>query len=191
MRFRGFRVQVALLVFVMVFVVGLGVRYLHQQTQVIQPLTQQLQEVPGVRRVESKRGMFGTGARTAVELEVEQGASLTTVFQRVHHILSAATGEYTVTVHDAPSAAMLALFQQIQVAVEEAVITGEFTALEARVRRVAEQAGVGWELGLDRDFIYLSLTEDFHSLRRVIARDSNQGKVVVNAGGGVGSWTSG
>jgi hypothetical protein len=78
----------------------------------------------------------------------------------------------------------LRLFQDIQVAVEEAVMTGEFTRLGERVEEFAAEEGVTWELGVDRQFIYLTLSEGENTLRRVISRDRQEGSISVRGNGG-------
>ncbi len=190
MRLRGFRIQVALLVFLVIVGLGLGIRYLHQQTRVIDPLTVQLQQIPGISSTNIQQHMIG-GARTLVALQLEADASLGTVFPRVYQTLASGGGAYAIQVQDSPTAAILALFQQMQIAVEEAIVTGEFTALSDRVETLARAADVEWDLGLDREFIYLSLTAEDGNLRRVIRRGEDDGKVKVHADGGVGSWTNG
>lgn len=191
MRFHGFRIHVALFIFLVILALGLGVQYLHQKTQVIDPLVHQLQEVPGVSRVDLEAAMFSRRSRTMVTLQVERGIPLSLVFDRVHQSLLAAGGDYVLKLEDSPNALLLSLFQRIQITVEEAVITGEFTALERRVKSLAEAQGVTWELGVDRHFIYLSLSQGQNALKRVISRGANEGTVIVVTDGGVDNWENG
>jgi len=193
MRLRGFRISVALLVFLGVFVLGMGAQYLHQRTQVISPLVERLLEIPGVLDVSVEKGLFRTGSRTLVILEVEQESSLGLTFGPVYETLAEAGGEYVVYIQDSPNLVyiqdspnleLLRLFQDIQVAVEEAVMTGEFTRLGERVEEFAAEEGVTWELGVDRQFIYLTLSEGENTLRRVISRDRQEGSISVRGNGG-------
>jgi hypothetical protein len=184
MRLRGFRISVALLVFLGVFVLGMGAQYLHQRTQVISPLVERLLEIPGVLDVSVEKGLFRTGSRTLVILEVEQESSLGLTFGPVYETLAEAGGEYAVYIQDSPNLELLRLFQDIQVAVEEAVMTGEFTRLGERVEEFASEEGVTWELGVDRQFIYLTLSEGENTLRRVISRDRQEGSISVRGNGG-------
>lgn len=190
MQLRGFRIKIALLVFLVVFGLGLGTRYLIQRTRVIDPLTVQLQQIPGVTGASAEQHMLG-GTRVLVNLQLDAEASLSTVFQRIYQTLSSAGGNYAVQIQDSPDDTILALFQRMQIAVEEAIITGEFTVLSDRVEGLANAAHVQWDLGLDREFIYLSLTAEDSSLRRVIRRGIDDGKVKVYPDGGVESWTNG
>lgn len=190
MQLRGFRMKVALFVFFLVFALGMGVKYLHQQTRVIDPITAQLLQIPGVSSASVEQRLLG-GSRVLVKLELENDAPLSTVFRKVYQTLASSGGNYAVQVQDSPDATILALFEQMQIAVEEAIMTGEFTLLSNRVERLASTAHVEWDLGLDREFIYLSLTDKDSSLRRVIRRGMDDGKVKVYPDGGVDSWTNG
>ena len=58
MTFRGFRVQITILVFVVVVAVGLVGKYAYEQTQVISPLQEQLLGLAGVESA-SLRGPAG------------------------------------------------------------------------------------------------------------------------------------
>lgn len=191
MRFRGFRIHVALLVFLVALGLGLGVQYYHRQTQVLHPLVEQLEEIPGVLSVRLDQGMFKAGSRQLVSMELAPGVPLVFVFEQVYQTLMASGGEYTIELEDSPNPAILNLFYRIQIAVEEAIMTGEFTTLETRISRLADSVGIDWELGLDREFIYLLLTEGEDNLTRVIRRGTNEGKITVWTDGGDYSWTSG
>lgn len=184
MRLRGFKIHIALLVFVVVFALGLGAQYLHQRMQVIDPLVQRIQDVPGVLDVSIEKGMFNTGAETLVTLQLEEDTSLGLVFGQVYQTLTAAGGDYAVFIQDSPSKELIDLYLDIQIKVEEAVMTGEFTVLEERVKGLANAAGVTWELGVDREFVYLALGVADSTLKRVISRDLNEGRIsIVNKGG--------
>jgi hypothetical protein len=189
--FRGFRFQVALLVFLVVSALGLGVKYLHQQTKVLDPLIEQIQGVPGVVDVRSEQSILDRTSRVLLTLQVEQDSRLAVLFPRVYQTLLAQGGTYGVRVEDAPNSALLEVFQRVQIAVEEAIVTGEFTALETRVKQLADEAGLAWELGLDREFIYLSLVQGESTLRRIVSRGVSEGRVRVYTDGGVTSWPNG
>ena len=187
MRFRGFKIQVALLVFLVVTGIGVGAQYLYQETWVISPLVDDLKGIPGISQVRLEKDDKRTGSRMLVALELDEDMPLAVVFERVYHTLLASGGDYVIQLKDSPSFALLELFQRIQIGLEEAIMTGEFTILETRIQSLADLAGASWELGLDRDFVYLSLTEGENSLRRVISRGSNEGKVILGIEGGVDS----
>ena len=116
-------------------------------------------------------------------MELAPGVPLVFVFEQVYQTLMASGGEYAIELEDSPNPAILNLFYRIQIAVEEAIMTGEFTTLETRISRLADSVGIDWELGLDREFIYLLLTEGEDNLTRVIRRGTNEGKITV--------WTDG
>ena len=191
MNFRGFRFRVALLAFLILSTLGIGAKYLHQQTQVLGPLVEQIQEISGIVAVQSGKSVLDRTAKVLVTLELAQEASLGVVFPQVYQTLLSQGGNYAVRIKDEPNGTLLNLFKRVQIAVEEAVVTGEFTLLEHRLEDLAEAGGVSWDLGLDREFIYVSLAQGEHSLRRIVSRGSGEGRVRVYPDGGDQSWPNG
>ncbi len=191
MYFRGFRFQVALLAFLILSALGLGVKYLHQQTQVLGPLVEQIQEISGVAHVQSEKSVFDRASKVLVTLEFTRDVPLGVAFPKVYQTLRAQGGNYVVRVKDEPNDTLIRLFQRIQIALEEAIVTGEFTALEGRVERLAQEEGVTWHLGLDREFIYVSLVQGESTLHRIVNRGSGEGRIRVAIDGGGALWPVG
>ncbi|NMA99930.1 MAG: hypothetical protein GX971_00205 [Firmicutes bacterium] len=191
MNFRKFKVQIALLAFLVVVVIGLGASYLYKQTQIIKPLTEQLQNVNGVSDVNVEQNFLGQGARILVQLEIEREFSVGPVIGAVQEILATTSGNYALLLRDSADPSLVRLFERMQIAAEEAIVTGEFTSLEQRVQNLAENEGVTWQLAMDRDFIYLSLATGDSYLHRVISRGNNEGKVVIYTIGGGNEWLNG
>lgn len=191
MKFREFRLQISLITFLLVMAGGLLGQYLYQQTQVIGPLHSQLQAVAGVADVALERSLFGSQTRTQVLVELLPQVPLAPVLGEIQQILQASQGDFAVRVHDHPSEPLLQLFGRMRIAAEEAIATGQFTVLEKRVEELAQTQGVDWELAVDRDFIYITLSRDDSILRRVISRDPGSDKVVVLIEGGGSQWPNG
>lgn len=191
MKFRELRLHITLLTFMLVIAGGLLGQYLYQQTQVIGPLHSQLQAVVGVADVALERTLFGSRNRTQVRVELQPQVPLAPVLGEIQQILQASQGDFAVRVQDDPSDLLLQLFSRMQIAAEEAIATGQFTALEKRVEELAQAEAVDWELAVDRDFIYVTLARDESTLRRVISRDPEAGKVLVLTEGGGSQWPNG
>lgn len=187
MNFHKFRIQIALVAFLVAVAIGLGANYLYEQTQVIKPLNAELQDVPGISSVNVEKNFLGNGARTLVQLGLESDILLSEVFADIHYVLEETRGNFALQLEDSADEELISLFDRIQIAAEEAIVTGEFTALEERVQELAENEGVDWKLAIDRDFIYLSLLNGESSLQRVIGRGLNEGKVIIYTGGGIAS----
>lgn len=185
MNFHKLRIHIVLLAFLLAVVIGLGANYLYEQTQVFRPLNAQLQEVAGVEAVDVEQTFLGSGKRALVELVVDPDAPLSVTFSGVRQILAETRGNFALHLLDSADSSLIRLFQRVKIAAEEAIATGEFTALENRVQSLAEDAGINWELAMDREFIYLSLMSDTHHLQRIISRGTNDGKIIIVEGEGL------
>ena len=47
---------------------------------------------------------------------------------------------------DSASPELVRIFDRVRIAAEEAIMTGEFTVLEERVQKLAQDHGIAWEL---------------------------------------------
>ena len=191
MTFRGFRVQITILVFVVVVAVGLVGKYAYEQTQVISPLQEQLLGLAGVESASLEGAPLGRGRRPVVSLELDPEVPLSVVFGQVRQVLAGFGGEAVIHVQDSASPELVRIFDRVRIAAEEAIMTGEFTVLEERVQKLAQDHGIAWELAMDRDFVYVSLGTSERVLRRVINRGTDLGGMEIYMGGGAVSWENG
>lgn len=183
MNFRGFRLQLTILVFIIVLVVGLSFQYLQQRTYVLKPLLQEVECIPGVEEVSLVKKSLGNNNRIIVNLKLDPNVPFALSFGQVMEALQGAKGFYEVQLEDSPNLELWSLYQQIQIAIEEANVTGEFVMLEQRVARLAAEHNTLWELFVDRDRIFLRLTQAENMLQRVIHRGSDDGKISVQVKG--------
>lgn len=191
MRLGGFRFQVALIIFVVVLGLGLGLQYFHQQSLVINPLVVELQNVPGVEKLNWEKPGFGKQSRMNLGLRFKAGTPLVQAFGQVSNILERNGGDFALFIEDSSNAVLRGIFQRIQIALEEAIATGEFTLLEHRVKALAEEHGVTWDLALDRDYVYISLQMGENALHRVINRGVSEGQIVIFAERSGLKWVNG
>ncbi|NLO66810.1 MAG: hypothetical protein GX101_09055 [Firmicutes bacterium] len=99
--------------------------------------------------------------------------------EQVRRILGETGGVYTVELVDNPNQELLDLYAKIRLAVEEAIMTGEFSLLEERIESLAKNGSFEWELSLDRDYIYLELAMGENNVQRVIARGAGEGRISI------------
>lgn len=181
MTYRGFHLPAVALAFILVLAVGLVGKYSYERFQVLVPLQEELEGAFGVKEVQVERD---GGGRIKVHLKMEAGRSLVEMLEEVRQIGTAHGVTLAVSVQDDPNPKLQSLFRRVQIAVEEAILTGEFTRLEEQIEHLAEAEGVEWELAVDRDFVYLTLLEGPNVLRRVISRASSpQGEGPLSVGG--------
>lgn len=175
MNLRGFSIKTALIFFFLVTGCGLGLGYLYQQTQILTPLQNELGMLPSVKDIHIAKGR----ASTEVRLQVGGQLPLGTTMEQVRRILGETGGVYTVELVDNPNQELLDLYAKIRLAVEEAIMTGEFSLLEERIESLAKNGSFEWELSLDRDYIYLELAMGENNVQRVIARGAGEGRISI------------
>ncbi|HHY15568.1 MAG TPA: hypothetical protein GX521_05795 [Firmicutes bacterium] len=185
MNLRGFQVKTALVIFFLIIGFGLGIRYFYLQNRVLTPLNLRLEQLPGVSGVELSRGKGPEQAGILVRLALNDEVALGVTLEQVRRVLGDSAGVYTVELIDTADPGLLGLFAKIRLAAEEAVMTGEFSLLEERVRNLAESENSVWELSLDRQYIYLRLAKGGHTLHRAIARGAAEGRILILETGGV------
>lgn len=185
MNFRGFQIKTALIIFFLIIGCGLGIRYLYLQSQVLTPLNKQLEQLPGVAGVEMRKGKGPDQAGTLVRLQLNDQIALGLTLEQVRKVLGDTPGVYTVELVDTADLGLAGLYAKIRLAAEEAIMTGEFSLLEERVRNLAESQNVAWELSLDREYIYLRLANQDGMLQRVIKRGQKEGRILILENGQV------
>lgn len=185
MNFRGFRLHKTILVFLLVLALGLSLQHFYQRTKVLQPLLQELSAIPGIEEVALEPSPFPLPNRTVVVLSLSREVPLALTLGQVQQTLKYVNGAFEIQLKDEANLELWNLYRQIQVAIEEANITGEFVLLEQRVENWANEAGVAWELAVERDEIYLRLSKESKLLQRVIKRGLDDGEITVTVRGGI------
>ena len=173
MELRGFRIHVALLVFVIVMVSGLVGQYYLRQSKVIAPLAAQIQELPGVEESEILQSTQGT----IIQITLNENTALPETIKAVRDIAAGKPGQFKIRLTDNPSEKLLGAFQEMRFVIEEAVMLGNFQDMAAEVNHIAGGLGIGIDLGLDREYVYVQLKDGEHILYGVISRLS-EGEIV-------------
>lgn len=185
MNFRGFQTKTALVIFFLIIGCGLGIRHLYMQSQVLIPLHKQLTQLPGVVAIEIGKGKGPEQAGTLVSLRLDDEVALGVTLEQVRKVLAGMPGVYTIELEDSADLNLISLFTKIRLAAEEALMTGQFSLMEERVRDLAETQDVVWELSLDREYIYLRLSNRDGMLQRVIKRGQEEGRILISETGQV------
>ncbi len=177
MNLRGFRVQLALVVFIIILILGLGFQYVLRQKSIINPLNQSLKNIPGVVRSEVKPSFVQRGSYTAINLTIDPEVPMIMTFDSLKETLQATSGKYDIILEDSADQFLWGVFQQLKIVAEEAVMTGEFALLEERVRNLAVEKDIDYELAVDREFVYFRLKNKDGFLQRVVDRGTGDLKV--------------
>lgn len=183
MGLQKFRIHAVLLVFILVVAAGLGLLKYREQNQIIEPLLGELQSISGIEKAEILPSSLKQVERRIINLTLDQTYPLAYTLGLVEQSLANLKGNFTVVLSEQPSMELWTLWEKIQVALEEALITGEFVLLEERIQNLLEDKEVHWELAIDQGHIYLRLSKGEFIIQRGIARQAAGKFLVTNQGG--------
>ena len=167
MSYRGLHLPAAVLAFVLVLAVGLLGKHVYEQNQIIAPLEAELQQVVGVKKVAVQRSRGGWGSVLEIYLDLDAQVPLGAALGRVRQI-AADFGENLVIHLRDRQPELLQLYEQCTGRRRG----GYHWQVHSAGGAVGQLAGSRGRMGAvcDRNFIYISLTDGEHMLRRVISR---------------------
>lgn len=183
MNLRGLQIKVVILIFCVVLIVGFGLRYLHQTTQILLPLTQELKNLPGVVDASVSQSSLINRSHLKIKLELAEDLPLSVSLGQVYRMLENHGGFHYVELQEQSTPDLLLNYEKAQIIIEEAIMTGEFSLLEKRIETLGHNQGLNWELGVDREFVYLRLYNKEAMLQRAIPRTSEGNKIIIAYGG--------
>jgi len=126
-------------------------------------LLQKVEQVKGIEEasiVRSPNGRFELQVKTEKVDDLQQLAE-----ELLQHV-----EDMPIIIIDNRSAELEALYDQMQFAIHEGLVQGNFTAMADRLRQLAEQANAEIDLTMDHDNIYLSLSDGDHQLLSIVER---------------------
>ncbi|MBE3576683.1 MAG: hypothetical protein IMX00_03210 [Limnochordales bacterium] len=160
------------LIFLSLAVAG---QWVYEERWVWQPLAAEMARVPGVERVEVQREL----RPPLIEVRLRAGVDLPQVYQQLETLASRRLGPadggdlpgYMIAIADRRTPRLISAYNQLRLAVEEAIATGRFTELSDWVVRAKEEASLSRaELWVDRQNVYLYLQDGRGWLYAVIPR---------------------
>ncbi|MDI9413947.1 MAG: hypothetical protein QM401_10320 [Bacillota bacterium] len=128
-------------------------------------------------RSEVKPSFVQRGSYTAINLTIDPEVPMIMTFDSLKETLQATSGKYDIILEDSADQFLWGVFQQLKIVAEEAVMTGEFALLEERVRNLAVEKDIDYELAVDREFVYFRLKNKDGFLQRVVDRGTGDLKV--------------
>ncbi|WP_206811839.1 hypothetical protein [Paradesulfitobacterium ferrireducens] len=149
---------VGLLVFSLLF----GGQFLYKKNWVDKSIQEQSRQIPGVI------------SATVVQENGQQVLNVATkqipdLHQAARDLLNLAGGR-PIRLLDTRTPKLEQLLNQMQFALQEGVVRGNFTEMAQSVKDQAEKAGVKFDLTMDSDYIYLELNDQDGQLVTVLER---------------------
>lgn len=157
------RILLISLVGFLIFGLLLGGKFIYQKQWVDVTILSQSQDIPGVvsAKVESHNGLKEMVVHTNQLTNLRQASqSLKKVAENV-----------PIRFVDSRNQTLERVLGQMQFAVQEGIVSGNFTVMAQNLRTQAENEGVNLELEMDSDAIYLILNQGPAQLLEVIERN--------------------
>lgn len=166
------RILIISLVGFLIFALLLGGKVIYQKMWVDSSVLSQSQQIPGV--VSAK--IINNNSSKEMVVETDQ---LTNLRQASQELVEVANG-VPIRFIDHRNESLEKIFGQIQFALQEGIVRGNFTEMAQNVRTQTEKEGVHLELEMDSNAIYVILNQDQAQLIEVIERN-DQGKFLATA----------
>lgn len=157
------RILLISLIGFLIFGVLLGGKIIYQKKWVDVSILSQSQQIPGVvsAKIETKNNF------KEMDVETDQLSNLRQACQTLEKV----AGNIPIRFIDHRNDSLENLFGQIQFALQEGIARGNFTEMAQKVKELTDKEGVGLELEMDNDAIYLILNQDQAQLIEVIERN--------------------
>jgi hypothetical protein len=153
-----------------------GYRLVQHQT-VEAPMDVALRAISGLQTY-----TWQSGAARRLQLELKPGARLGDTYAAVAAVLENLEpgSRIAIDIKDTRTPELQALYDQVHLAVQEAIQTGHYTDMAARVDALAKQAHATATVTMDAQHVFVSLAQgDNHWLHAVVARPPSVADVLL------------
>lgn len=174
MTFRGFKIHIILISFLLVVAIGFGVNKFVYGRHVTETVQSEFLALPGVGGVDVRLEAGGVH----IVVDVEPDADLSSVYKAAGRVAERHFGPQRATVRlaDDRTAMLESAYEHIHLALYEGAATGRFTAMARRVEdelsSIAGEQPVTYTLQVDDEAIYVSLRAGEQILYERIPRRS-------------------
>ncbi|CAA7602498.1 Hypothetical protein DEACI_3173 [Acididesulfobacillus acetoxydans] len=156
------RIKIISLVGLLVFGLLLSGRLLYNEKWVDANLIRQSQQIPGVVSV----GVVNSSGQQEFDVTTKNVSDLS----QTSAMLSKLAGKLPIRYLDNRTPAQEALYNQMQFALQEGIVRGDFVRMAQEVAALGKDAGMQVNLTMDSNEIYLTLTQGTHQLVAVLDR---------------------
>jgi len=166
LKFKGYRVEIILLVFVLSLGLVIGVNYFVHQRRVVAPIYDIFQDIPGVSQILlTEQGQELQVAVTLEEVEkLEQ-----TMDQVIEKAKELGLAEKIIIV-DRANQKLEAAFYDIHLAIEEAIAIGNFQQMAETIDQLIVDSEIVHRIYVSRDYVYVQLHHQENYLYQVFSR---------------------
>lgn len=156
------RIKIISLVGLLVFGLLITGRLIYNAKWLNANLVHQSEQIPGVISVQ----VVGSSGQQEFDVRVGQVTDL----EETSAMLSKLAGKLPIRYLDSRSPQLENVYSQMQFALQEGIVRGDFVQMQQLVEQLGAKAGVQVNLSMDSDEIYLTLTQGSHQLIGVLDR---------------------
>ncbi|TGE32258.1 hypothetical protein [Desulfosporosinus sp. Sb-LF] len=156
------RIMLTSIIGIVIFALLLGGKFVYQKKWIDVTIQHQSQQIPGV-----------ISAKTVQKNGQDEMVVVTNQISNLRQVslsLEKIAGKVPIRYLDRSNDSLEKLFGQMQFALQEGIVRGNFTEMAQNVRTQADKAGVQLELEMDSDAIYVILNQGDAQLIEVIER---------------------
>jgi len=164
MEIRRLKIHVIIISFLVVLGLGTAARGYLYNTRVLDPLQRRLDEVPGAVEI------MVAPARRVVQLAAGRSVQLSQIVPTVQDVLRSQGEGFALEILEEPGVRNLEALGKMMFAVEQAVALGTFEELEPKLQQIAADFGQRLVLAVDRNYVYIQLSDEQGYVNRVISR---------------------
>jgi|SRR5690606_23768304 len=167
--FRGYKLHVVLIAFVVCLGTALGVQRLVYGQRVVEPLERAFAAIPGVVEVV----LEPRGGETDIVLHVEPGAELPRVYREAEAAARARLGDRLgkIVLADQRTPALVDAFYKMHLTLHEGAATGRFTEMAEQLDAMAAELSLtDYRVFVDDERVYVLLVSDDGYLYETVAR---------------------
>ncbi|HHY47342.1 MAG TPA: hypothetical protein GX506_08620 [Firmicutes bacterium] len=192
-RFKGLNILVIIIAFGVTFAGLVGASGIGYRLGTERPLESFLKSRPYVSRYRT----INAGQGMRLEIEMGRGADLPSAYRELVDGVYRITGNRNVqlVLHDRRDQHLSQAYHEMHFAIQEAIVTGQFTLMNSRLHAIAGRYGIArYSVTVDAGNIYVQLADGDHYLYEVVPRavpDRAAGNPTGASGpekGGVNLW---
>ncbi|SJZ31269.1 hypothetical protein [Selenihalanaerobacter shriftii] len=182
MKIKGIRIELVAIVLIIALGLFFGGQYYYNNYRLENSLTNSLMQIEGIEKVEIKN----VNEIKEVKLTLTNVKMLKEIYQKADRRLIDKFGSknYTIKLNNSPNQKLMTAYQRVHLSVYESIITGEFTKMDARLKKIKEDLDIHKaEVSVDEENIYLELEDKNANFYKVISREHGMNRFAFQGGG--------
>lgn len=169
MQIRGIRLKIVIIVFGVVLSLALIGQHFGHQKFVVDPLQRLFSQVEGVNQVVVDE----SDGKIRLTISFDRSKELHLTLQEILDLVNRHKGDFEILIKDNPNQHLENTEYLLHFAIQEALQTGNFTAMANTIGQVATNNNVDYRIDVNQKYLLLQLYDGDNYLYKVTSRDDN------------------